>query len=291
MRSNMKLLSLLALCALPLASCGDDGAPVADAGIDAPSAAGTFSLAWLISDGSNTISCDDVGAVSVAVTVLEQGAAGGSVDAFTCDGGEAVSRQFSPGTYDMTINLRASGSRSLIAAPVQLRDIEINDGAVTALPEQTFVVAPTGSFTFTVNTQASAGNCETVANSGAEITGLVFGLEDKDGVCVAATFNVAKGADVDSVAGMYTSDCTTPPAPHGCIDADQLVTVDPIASGPLVLTVTGQTNRVVDPFDTVDCYDRVSSFSVAGATLQTELGSLSMALEYSLACDIDFIML
>ncbi len=278
MRIHQALLSALALFPLSLAACGDDGGAAVDAStIDAPVPAGTFSLGWTISDGSATITCDDVGAVSLSVSVVEQSAGSGSVDAFTCAGGQATSRQFPPGTYDMTIDLRASGSRSLIDSPVQVRDIVITDGAVTALPDQVFTVVPTGGFSFSINSLASAGNCETVANSGAEIVGFEFVLEDKDGNCVDAAFNI------DSGASSYTNNCTTPEAAHGCIDADKVISVNPFASGPYVLKVNGQ---ITGPFD---CYSRVSSFTVAGANLQTELGSLGMTLKYSKDCDPNFI--
>jgi hypothetical protein len=202
------------------------------------------------------------------------------VDAFSCSGGQATSRQFSPGTYDLTIDLRASGSRSLIAEKVRLTDIVIVDGGVATLPAQTFVVAPVGGFTFLLNGNAAAGNCETVALGGAGIVGFEFAVEDASNTCVAATFDVAAGAT--GTATSYTSDCTTPPAPLGCINADQLVTVNPIKSGPLELTVTGQKDGPIK------CYDRVSSFSLAGAMLVTELGSLPLVLEYSLDCDPNF---
>ncbi len=282
MRTHQRILSSLALSTLLLASCGDDGGPADAAPVDALPAAGTFSLAWSISDGTNALTCDDVGAISLSVTVIKQGSSGGSVDAFACESGTAVSRQFAPGTYNMTIDLRASGSRSLIAAPVQVRDIEIVVDGVTPLPDQSFVIAPTGGFSFMVDAQATAGNCETVDNSGAGIVGFEFALKDETDACVAATFDVAAGAS--GAAGSYTSVCPTPGAAHACIDADQLVTVNPIESGPLVLTVTGHKDGPID------CYDRVSNFTVAGAMLQTELGTLATSLLYSAECDPNFIM-
>jgi hypothetical protein len=132
-----------------------------------------------------------------------------------------------------------------------------------------------------VNGGALAGNCLPNSSDGAEIVGLEFSLKDGSDTCVPATFDVAAGAS--GVAGTYTSDCTTPPAPLACIDADQVVTVNPIRSGPMTLTVVGQKTGPIN------CYSRVSMFVIPGATLVNELGSLLLTLEYSLACDPDFI--
>ncbi len=288
MPSKHRILSAFALSALLFAGCGDDGAPATDAGpVDATPPGGTFSLAWTVSDGTNTLLCDDVGAVSVSVTVVEQGGFGGSVDAFTCTGGQATSRQFPAGTYTMTIDLRASGSRSLIAAPVVVRDIAIAVNADAPLPAQTFVVSPIGAFSFLVDGQATAGNCLPVdPDTGAGIIGLEFSLNGESDTCVPATFDVAAGAS--GTAGTFSSVCPATPAVLPCIDADQLVTVNPIASGPLELTITGQKTSLLIA-ETIDCYTRLSSFTVAGAMLLNELGLLPLTLEDSEACDPNFV--
>jgi hypothetical protein len=291
MRINYLLPALLVLSS-SLIACGDDGGPVDAGRIDALPASGTFSLAWTVSDGSAALSCDDVGAVSVSITLIQQGSAGGTVDAFSCEGGMATSRNFAPGLYDLTIDLRASGSRSLIGTPVRLTGIEITANADTPLPAQEFVVSPTGGFTFTVNGGATGGNCAPDSNNGGDgagIIGLEFSLKDSSDTCVPTTFSIAAGAG--GVAGTYTTDCITPPAPHACIDADQVVTVDPTRSGAKTLTINGQKDDPNDDPDLgpIDCYDRVSMFVIPGAMLVRDLGSLLLSLEYSLACDPDFI--
>jgi hypothetical protein len=83
------------------------------------------------------------------------------------------------------------------------------------------------------------------------------------------------------VAGTYVSDCTTPPAPLACINADQLVTVNPTASGLHNLAINGQRTGPIN------CYERLSTFSVAGAMLVTELGSLPLSLLFTLECNPD----
>lgn len=282
MRTNPSTLFALAMfAALLLCACGDDGGPVDAAPVDAIPPSGTFSLSWTLSDGTNPLTCSDVAAVSVAVTLVRQGGIGGVADAFTCEGGQAVSRRFSPGIYNLTVDLRASGSRSLIATPVVITDVEIAVGTDTPLPAQNFVVSPIGGFSFTVDARATAGNCVADSADGAGIVALEFSLSDGSNACVAATFDVAAGSA--GSAATYTSDCTTPPAPLPCIDEDQLVTVNPIASGLVTMQITGQ------KAGPIDCYDRVSVFDVAGAMLVAELGSLPLTLEYSLACDPNFI--
>lgn len=285
MRNHIQLLGAITFSSLLVASCGDDGGVIDASPVDAPAPTGAFSLAWSLSDGNSAITCAKVAASSLSVSLVKQGGFGGMVDVFACSGGEATSRAFTPGTYDLTIDLRASGNRSLISAPVVIRDFEIVAGEVVAVPEQTFVVAPTGGFTFMADAQATAGNCDLTLD-GAGILSLAFDLKDETNTCVPATYDVAAGTS--GTATSYTNDCNAPPAFRGCLNADQLVTVNPIGSGPLVLTITGKKEGLFDE-GPLDCYSRVSSFSVAGAMHVTDLGALPLALEYTLGCDANFV--
>lgn len=263
-----------------MGACGDDGGPpdasVSDAVAGATS---SFSMAWTLSDGTNPLRCDQVSAQSVSVALIRQGVIGGSSEAFSCDGGKAVSRQLLPGLYNLTIDLRAAGSRSLLDQPIQFIGIELVPNLETEVPAQDFVVAPSGAFQFTVD-GAAASNCDAESAGGAGMVGLTLTLQDESQSCVPAIYDVAAGSG--GVAGSYPGDCSTP-VQLPCIDKDQQVSVNPAQSGAMSLSIVGQ------KLGPVDCYQRVTKFDVPGAMLETELGTLRLSLAYSLACDPNFI--
>jgi len=277
-----RLLPVFASCAasLPLLfGCGDSPDALDASTIDAQPNGGNFTLAWTIVDGEATLPCRDVGAVAVAITLIRQGAGAGTAESFPCTAGEAVSRTFPPGIYDFTIDVRASGSKSLLAAPVRIQGFEILARQESALPAQEFAIEPIGDFNFFVDTGATAGNCAATEADGGGIVGLSFSLENSSGACVEAEFVIADGSESG---GTYTSNCTTPPAPFGCIGSDQQVSVTGTRSGALKLEVVGE------KAGPIDCYDRVSNFDLPGAGLLKELGVLLLSLEYSVECDPDF---
>ncbi len=278
-----RLLPILTCCAATLpfliAGCGDSPDAVDASTIDAQPNAGNFTLAWTIVNDGATLSCGDVGAVAVAITLIRQGAGSGSAESFPCTAGEAVSRGFEPGIYDLTIDVRAAGSKSLLSSPVRIQGFEIVARQETALPAQEFAIEPVGNFNFFVDTGATAGNCAAVEADGGGIVGLEFTLKDNSGSCVEAEFVIAEGSESG---GTYVSNCATPPAPFTCIGSDQQVSVAGFRSGALSLEITGQ------KAGPIDCYDRVSNFELPGANLLKELGVLLLNLEYSEACDPDF---
>lgn len=280
-RSFFKLaIAPIAIAGLALAACGDDSGAQDAQSNDAQPNLGTFSLAWSISDGSSPLRCDEVGAFSIAVTLIPVDGLTGESESFACSAGQAKSRGLKPGVYSVRIDARASGSRSLLQEPVAIASFEIVANVDTALPAQSFVISPVGSFTFSINAGAAAGNCADVDAGGAGMVGVRFGLRNQLGACVEAEFMVADGSQPG---GSYTSNCTTPPPALPCIGSDQLVSVDALASGQWSLISTGQ---IVGP---IDCYERVSGFTVAGAGLPTELGELSLVRKYSAACDPNFV--
>ncbi|MCP4447126.1 MAG: hypothetical protein GY811_17530, partial [Myxococcales bacterium] len=268
------------LVALPLLiSCGDSPDEVDASAIDAMPVTGNFSLAWSIVDGVETIPCVDVGAVAISIQLIVQGSGTGEAESFPCTSGEATSRFFAPGIYDFTIDLRAAGSTSLLDTPVRIQDFEIVANEESALPVQEFAVEAVGNFNFFVDAGATGGNCAATGVDGAGLVGLALGLKDGAGACVAADFVIAAGTEAG---GTYSSDCITPPAPFPCIGADQEVSVSNFASGALSLEIVGQ------KAGPRDCYNRVSNFTLPGANLVKELGSLLLNLELSAECDPDF---
>ncbi len=275
-------LALVLATSTLLYGCGDSPDTPDASRIDAMKPGGTFSLAWSIVNGGSPISCTDVGAVAVSIILIPQGSASGEAESFPCASGQASSRNFTPGTYDISIDIRAAGSRSLLPARVRIDGIEIKLNEETALPAQEFSIEPIGDFHFVVDTGATAGNCAPTDSDGGGLIGLAFALKNSADVCVPTEFVIADGSEPG---GTYTNDCVTVPAAFPCIGSDQQVSVAGATSGALSLQITGQKGPVEAP---VDCYDRVSNFDLPGAGLVKDLGSLLLALEYSIECDPDF---
>ncbi len=279
-----RILPVLALVssamALPLLpGCGDSPDTVDASTIDAAPIVGNFSLSWTIVDGGETLSCANVGAAAVSIRLTRQGSGSGEAESFPCASGQGVSRAFAPGLYDVTIDLRAAGSVSLIAAPVRVQGFEIVANQESALPAQEFEVEAVGNFNFFVDAGTTGGNCAALAADGAGIIGLAFSLQDGSGSCIAADFVIADGSETG---GTYSTDCTAAPAPFPCIGADQEVSVSNAPSGTRRLVITGQKEGPVD------CYEKVSNFSLPGANLVKGLGTLLLGLRFSSECDPNF---
>ncbi len=273
--------STLVTCALALPAlvgCGDSP-DVFDAAVnDGAVQTGNFTLAWSIANEGEVLSCSDVGGVAVSITLVPQGAGSGSAESFPCTAGNGVSRAFAPGIYDFTIDLRASGSRSLLDSIVRVGSFEIVANQESALPDQTFAVEPVGNFEFTVDSGATGGNCAAEGADGGAITGLVFSLSDDDG-CVEADFVIEDGSEAG---GTYTTSCTAPAAAFPCIGSDQVIRVSDVRSG--------QHSLVIDGFKEgpIDCYGKVTNFELPGAGLERDLGVQPLALTYSPECDPNF---
>lgn len=266
------------------AGCGDSPDVFDASTSDAPIVSGNFSLAWTIVNGETgsseiVLPCREVGAVALSITLIERGAGSGSAESFPCTAGSGTSRAFAPGVYDFTIDVRASGSVSLLESIVRIADFEIVANEESALPAQVFVIEPIGNFDFSVNSGASGGNCASEAADGGAITGLAFRLKDSTGACVPAEFVIAEGSEAG---GTYTSNCTTPPAPLPCIGSDQTVSVLSFPSGALSLEIEG---LKAGP---IDCYGKVTNFDLPGANFSKELGAQLLNLTYSPECDPNF---
>lgn len=279
-RARIALASAALAASLAFAGCGDVVADPDAAPIDAPPPLGTFSIAWNILDGMETLACADVGALSLSLRLVTTGGSIGTAEAFSCSGGQAMSRGITPGNYQVTIDLLAAGNRSLLQSPVIVSNVDITPNQNTEIAMQSFSVSSLGTFTFAIDANATAGNCESVASAGAGIVGVEFALRDTGGTCVPAEFIVADGSESG---GTYSNDCVSAPAPLPCIGSDQEVRVT-TRSGSYQVTINGQ------KLGPVDCYSKAASFVLAGAGLETELGSLGLALEYSEACDPNFVV-
>ena len=269
MKTQHVLLSLMLMAG---ACGGGDSAVDAGKAIDAAPLSGTFSLAWSLSDGTDAVTCADVGGLSIGISITPAGGGGGQSEAFTCAGGSGTSRPMPVGLYNLSIELKAAAGA--LADPVRITNVEIKQGENTALDAQTFVVAATGAFTFKVTTSSAGDNCDT-GGTGAGIGGLIFELRDSTGACTPTTFDVAAGAV--GAASTYTTTCPAG-AQHACIEKDQVITVNGVSSGSHTLMMTGFK-------DAIDCYTRSPQFSVPGNNLVTDLPDQQLSLRFTPDCD------
>jgi hypothetical protein len=226
------MLRRLALLAALTASCGDDsGLPDARV-IDGPPDAGTLSLSWTLADGGTAVTCDQVGAVTVTLSILPMNAPSGFTEPFTCGSARGTSGPIAPGQYTVTISL--AGAAGTVAT-VPARTVTVTSGQDTSLGAVAFEVDATGGLRFLIDADGVTSNCG-AAPGGAAIEATHLELRTLDEVCVPTTFAIAAGAT--RPAGTYVSDCGTPtPAP--CLDEDQIVSVAQAASGRFRLVAQG----------------------------------------------------
>jgi hypothetical protein len=278
----MKRLACLALCSA-LAACGGDD-PAADAGpIDSGPPGGTFSLTWTLADPSGgPLDCADVAGTTVVVTGVPIDGAVGFNEVFTCSTGSGTSTAVVAGTYNLTIDLRTTGSVSLLAAPVTISSVVITSGGSTAAGDAVFTVDPTGALTFKLGVATGGSNCGAPPNN-AGIVDLRMELSDGDGTCLdGVAIEVGAGG---GAGGTYTTDCATPPT-VACIENDQTLSVAPRRSGPYTLKVTARTDGADgDAAEPIDCYRRTQSFQIPGNQLTLSLGAVTLQLDATAVCD------
>jgi len=238
---------------LLVAACGDDsGLPDARA-IDAAPDTGTLSLSWTIADQGVPLTCTQVGASIISLTIVPDGQVFATTDVLTCASMQGTSRALPPGIYDVSATLGD------VATPaIEFEDVVVTSGQDTPIGEAAFEVQAVGGFAFQI-VAGGQGNCTPPDQGGAGITAMELELEAVGGGCVPTTFDIAAGASLPATS--FTSTC--PAAGQApCIAQDQTVTVAPtLATGPYRLVIRGVVGA-----DT--CWSRLSQFDVpaGGAT-------------------------
>lgn len=262
----MRMALSLALVAAA-AACGDD-APAADAGPpDARPPGGSISVSWTITDGVGTLECRDVGAVNVRVTATPSEGGAATVESLSCSSGSSTAMDIPEGTYDVFLDLRASGNRSLLSAPIEIEDVEVRVNQDSPVGAQTFTVVPSGTFQFTIQAQGVADNC-----TAGQIVDLEIALEDDTGGCIPVALAIAAGPTSGRVADTYQTACAPAVTFGACIENDQVITAT-AASGPRRLRITGQ------KAGPIDCWLGSSQFTVLGNNLDTDLQSEGLSLQ------------
>lgn len=214
--------------ALVAASC-DSEAGFPDARIpDAAPVPGTFSLAWSLTDTADAmaVTCDDVNATTVTITVREQGASSGSVEVFNCNSGSATSRPYAPGTYVLTFELR--GSAGLIAMAPPRNDVVVTSTTDNPIGVVDFQMDANGGFSIDLTSMGTTTNCDPVAGGGGGITTVELTLI-RDSTCVPFTYT----------AGAASGTTTCPATGVACIERTVTIDAADLEAGRYQLDVIG----------------------------------------------------
>lgn len=256
--------------------CGGGG----DAGVDAtpeydaPPPQGTLSLDWQIQYNDTTLTCAQVGAISVRLTITPSDGGTGVPEALNCDPNNATTTDIDVGVYDIAISLIAETGFQPLGEPYTLNDVEVMANQNTSLGTVVFNVVPRGNLAFKLDTDTGTTNCKTDAEGGAGITEVAIELRDSEGACVPTSFEIEAGAS--QPAGTYTSDCAG--ARYACIENDQQIRVTGTPSGATSMVMTGYKGQEA-------CYARMPQFTVPGNDLTLTLNDQVLTRAMVPACD------
>ena len=264
------MLRRLALLAALTASCGDDsGLPDARV-IDGPPVGGTVSLSWTLADGGSPVTCDQVGAVTVTLSILPKDAPSGFTETFACGSARGTSGTLAAGPYTVTARLAGSAG-TLAAAPPQA--VTVISGQDTPLGAIAFEVDASGGLRFVIDADGVASNCG-AAPGGAAIEAMHLELRTLGEECIPTTLAIAAGATTP--AGTFVSDCGTP-APAACLAEDQIISVASTASGRYRLVVQGL-------IDGTACWEGTPFVRVPAGGATGPLGDVSLVRTGAAGC-------
>jgi hypothetical protein len=266
----------LLLGALLLAACdadpdGGGNPPDAAPTPDAPLPTGKFSLSWTISDGGQTVSCADVGADAIVVSIVPVVGGPGFVDSMPCAAGTGTTMPRPPQAYFVDIELRTQSGKLLHKLP-RRANVDLPEGGPTALEPAAFAVSRTGSLVFRVDVPGATGpNCADEAMSGAGVATTRIELRDAGGTCRPTAFAIEGG-------GAIAGDCPTVAVP--CVENDKKITVTDLPAGTWKLVLEGYEDGIATP-----CYLGTASVPTVGGGLTTDVGALGMLLDQAnMAC-------
>ncbi len=221
---------MAALSTAALACSGGGAEPDAGVADAAPEPPGEVTLSWQLVDGDETLACDDVGAVTVSVTLLPLDAFAGEVRTGSCDvGQDAFTFEVAPGPYTARVELIAT--TGAIGDVIELSRFEVESGATITLDPVTFEVSQVGGASFRAQAQPFNDNCEDDGTP--PIEEMRFEIETLDGTCVPTTFQIGEGESGSE--DEYDSACDG--ATTGCVEHDQLVQFEDLEPGDYRLEV------------------------------------------------------
>lgn len=226
-----------------------------------PPANGAISVTWSISSKSRAVSCEAVGARSVALRLRNRASGNVIATAFPCPNSPGTA-QVAAGLYDVSFQLDAADGTRLATAQDET-GVSIVAGRLTRLEPVAFEASSQATLVLSLATSATT-NCRPASAGGAGITGNTIGLEFVGGGCAAVTFTRRRGAEER---GTYMVNCGLPQiAP--CIETDETLTASVDPGGYIV--------RARGKIGALDCWVRDDSIDVpsAGRTVFRTLGLL-----------------
>jgi hypothetical protein len=248
--------SLLAI--VTLVACGGGGGFPTDSPPEAPPVGGRFTLAWTVTDlASNPITCGQIGANFVTVTLRNRAIQGASTEVFSCNSAMATSLEtFTPGTYDLTFEL--GGNSGVIGTAPAAVAVEITSGGTVTVDPIVFAVDATGKLELFLNSGVAGGNCA----AGANINNFTITLTHTGAACEPVTFDISNGPP----SSYGPADCANPPL-SACIDNNQKLSVPSLPAGSYKVEVKGKIGGV-------DCFTNTQTIVVPpnSKTLMQTLG-------------------
>lgn len=242
--------------------CGDGGEGAADAEPPdaAPPSPGEVVAAWDLVDGDEPISCGDVGAISVAITVFPRDAFTGEVFSAPCElGAQGFRFALEPGSYSARAELVSGGGA--VGEVIEYGVFDVESEGEIALDPVTFDVPRSGGAEFRVRAHAFDDNC--VDDGAPPLAELRLRLEERGegGACVPTVFEIGEGADQD--ARDFEADCEG--ATLECVERDQVIGFDGVDPDRYRLTIAAR-----DESDR--CFERGRHFTVVGGGGRVALG-------------------
>jgi hypothetical protein len=223
MRST-PLTSLAALLALAsLSACNTC--------IPDPPARGSAAIVWAVSLLDRPATCADVGAAAARLELRNR--SGGTItSSFPCSDGQGATSPLLAGVYDATLTLLAADG-SEIAIRATQPQVMIVAGQVTRLVGVRFRASDHGKLVVSLVALSAFANCSAPAVGGAGLTGFAITLDHAADGCAPVTFTRARNG---ATLGTYTINCGSPVV-TSCIEHDETLTVEGIASGPYAIGV------------------------------------------------------
>jgi hypothetical protein len=260
----------LAAASVLVAACGDGGGLPDARVIDGTPPGGTLSLTWTLADGDTAVTCDQVGAATVTLSIVPVDQPFGITEAFGCTSTRGTTGVIAAGAYDVTVSLGGGGA---VAPSIRRLGVEVRSNADTALEPVAFDIDATGGLRARAAAFGVTGNCM-AAPAGAGIDGITLRLRTSAGACVPTTFAVSAGAALPATT--FMDDCAAP-TPAACIDADQDIVVASAPSGRYRFAIEGLVGGTA-------CWTASPAVRIPAGGAEVSLGTVNLLRSSAPAC-------
>ncbi len=225
---------------------------------------GQFRVSWVLTAGTQEISCADAGAGGVSVLSTLSGTATGVEDIFSCEPGIGTTDFLAAGTYTVVVNILEEGTDVSLGQSVPV-DEDIFDGEITDLGTKNFAFAALGSVDFGVDYGDPGGvNCDGGEGVQDQGTNLVL---SGGGQCIAVPLLLNGTQDVADI-------CTELPL---CSEPTVVQTLPDLDEGDYELEISGLYIES-GTGNSIACFKSVDVFTVDG---DIDLGVLEVLFDDS----------